>query len=299
MREILESFQIAHLRGRSPREISGGEQQRVALARSLVTEPSVLLLDEPLSSLDPGTKVRIIEDLQRWNETRRIPILYVTHDHGEVLAMGDRVLALEQGRIVAEGCPSTWWPRRLCAWAWPSRRVSKTSSTPPCSSVGSRRARWSAGSPAPRSCWWRRRRLPSVRRCAWACGRPRSSSRRRRRRCSASATCCRARMRRTRARRGGGRGTGRLRRRHPCPARRRAADAAGLQLAAEVWLMIGPQSCQLVRPVSLDSAAAAVRLRLPRQHGPLAHGPGDLQRRDRRPLRRAGRVAGPAGHQRR
>ena len=105
MREILESFQIAHLCGRSPREISGGEQQRVALARSLVTEPSVLLLDEPLSSLDPRTKVRIIEDLQRWNQTRRIPILYVTHDHGEVLAMGDRVIALEQGKIVAEGLP--------------------------------------------------------------------------------------------------------------------------------------------------------------------------------------------------
>jgi molybdate transport system ATP-binding protein len=104
-REILESFQISHLYGRSPREISGGEQQRVALARSLVTEPSVLLLDEPLSSLDPRTKVRIIEDLQRWNHTRRIPILYVTHDHGEVQAMGDRVLALEQGRIVADGLP--------------------------------------------------------------------------------------------------------------------------------------------------------------------------------------------------
>ncbi|HEV7786047.1 MAG TPA: ATP-binding cassette domain-containing protein, partial [Thermoanaerobaculia bacterium] len=105
MREILESFQISHLWGRSPREISGGEQQRVALARSLVTEPSVLLLDEPLSSLDPRTKVRIMEDLQKWNRTRGIPILYVTHDHGEVFAMGDRVIALEQGRIVAEGLP--------------------------------------------------------------------------------------------------------------------------------------------------------------------------------------------------
>jgi len=105
MNEILEAFQIAHLWGRSPREISGGEQQRVALARSLVTEPDVLLLDEPLSSLDQRTKVRIIEDLQRWNHRRRIPILYVTHDYGELLAMGDRAIAVEHGRIVAEGLP--------------------------------------------------------------------------------------------------------------------------------------------------------------------------------------------------
>ena len=105
MREVLEAFQIEHLCKRFPREISGGEQQRVALARSLVTEPSVLLLDEPLSSLDPRTKASIIEDLRSWNDARRIPILYVTHDYEEVLALGDRVIALDQGRIVAEGLP--------------------------------------------------------------------------------------------------------------------------------------------------------------------------------------------------
>lgn len=103
MREILASFQIEHLGGRFPREISGGEQQRVALARSLVTEPSVLLLDEPLSSLDPRTKVLIIEDLRRWNKARHIPILYVTHDHDELLALGDRAIMLEQGKIVTDG----------------------------------------------------------------------------------------------------------------------------------------------------------------------------------------------------
>lgn len=105
MSEVLEAFQIEHLCRRFPREISGGEQQRVALARSLVTEPSVLLLDEPLSSLDPQTKASIIEDLRRWNDARRIPILYVTHDYEEVLALGDRVIALDQGKIVAEGLP--------------------------------------------------------------------------------------------------------------------------------------------------------------------------------------------------
>jgi len=103
--EILESFQIAKLRKRVPREISGGEQQRVALARSLVTEPSVLLLDEPLSSLDGGTKAGIIDDLRAWNQQRRIPILYVTHNHEEVFALGERVFSLEHGRIVAEGAP--------------------------------------------------------------------------------------------------------------------------------------------------------------------------------------------------
>ena len=102
---ILESFQIANLRGRLPRDISGGEQQRVALARSLVTEPSILLLDEPLSSLDPHTKAEIIDDLRAWNETRRTPILYVTHNHEEAFALGERAILLEQGRIAAEGAP--------------------------------------------------------------------------------------------------------------------------------------------------------------------------------------------------
>jgi molybdate transport system ATP-binding protein len=113
MHAILASFQIEHLERRFPREISGGEQQRVALARSLVTEPSVLLLDEPLSSLDPRTKVLIIDDLRRWNETHRIPILYVTHDHDELLALGDRAIVLEQGRIATEGPPIDVLPNPL------------------------------------------------------------------------------------------------------------------------------------------------------------------------------------------
>ena len=113
MREIVASFQIEHLGSRFPRQISGGEQQRVALARSLVTEPSVLLLDEPLSSLDPRTKVLIIDDLRRWNKTRRIPILYVTHDHDELLALGDRAIVLEQGKIVTDGPPLDVIPNPL------------------------------------------------------------------------------------------------------------------------------------------------------------------------------------------
>jgi len=103
--EILASFRIASLRGHLPGEISGGERQRVALARALVTRPAVLLLDEPLSALDAATKGRIVDDLRAWNRARRIPILYVTHSREEVFALGERVLVLERGRVMAEGLP--------------------------------------------------------------------------------------------------------------------------------------------------------------------------------------------------
>ncbi len=102
---ILNSFQIATLAARKPDQISGGERQRVALARALVTDPAFLLLDEPLSGLDAATKGRIIDDLHAWNQDHRIPILYVTHDRTEAFGLGDRVLVLESGRIVAEGTP--------------------------------------------------------------------------------------------------------------------------------------------------------------------------------------------------
>jgi molybdate transport system ATP-binding protein len=102
---ILESFRIAHLHDRKPKEISGGERQRVALARALVTDPCVLLLDEPLAALDAATKSKIIDDLRAWNAAHGIPILYVTHNREEVFALGDRVLVLENGRIVADGTP--------------------------------------------------------------------------------------------------------------------------------------------------------------------------------------------------
>jgi molybdate transport system ATP-binding protein len=100
------AFRIEHLLSRRPRDASGGERQRAALARSLVLNPSVLLLDEPLSALDHATQSLIIDDLRAWNATHDIPILYVTHAHREVFALGERVLAMDRGRIVADGPPS-------------------------------------------------------------------------------------------------------------------------------------------------------------------------------------------------
>ena len=102
---MLREFGIDALRRRRPDEISGGERQRAALARSLVTDPCVLLLDEPLAALDPATKARILADLRRWNQAHRIPILYVTHSREEVMALGERVLVMDEGRIVAQGTP--------------------------------------------------------------------------------------------------------------------------------------------------------------------------------------------------
>ena len=104
-REVLESFRIAQLSGRRPGAISGGERQRVALARALVTDPCVLLLDEPLAALDASTKAKIVDDLRSWNESHGIPILYVTHSREEVFALGERMLAIEDGKIVAQGTP--------------------------------------------------------------------------------------------------------------------------------------------------------------------------------------------------
>lgn len=103
---IMRAFRIEHVAGRKPKSLSGGEQQRVALARALVTGPRVLLLDEPLSALDPATKAHIMDDLRAWIAGRAIPVLYVTHDRNEVFALGERVVALEQGRVVGEGAPA-------------------------------------------------------------------------------------------------------------------------------------------------------------------------------------------------
>jgi molybdate transport system ATP-binding protein len=102
---MLQEFRIDRLRQQHPAQISGGERQRVALARALVTDPRVLLLDEPLAALDAPTKSKILDDLRQWNQQHRVPILYVTHTREDVIALGERVLVMEQGRIIAQGAP--------------------------------------------------------------------------------------------------------------------------------------------------------------------------------------------------
>ena len=103
--QILEVFRIENLRNQKPAQVSGGEKQRAALARSLVTNPRLLLLDEPLTGLDSELKTAIVEDLRAWNAEKRIPILYVTHSREEVDALGERVIAIDNGHVVSHGAP--------------------------------------------------------------------------------------------------------------------------------------------------------------------------------------------------
>jgi len=103
--DMLQAFRIDRLRDRRPAQISGGERQRVALARALVTEPRALLLDEPLAALDRPTKSLLVGDLRQWNQHHRVPILFVTHNGEEVFALGNEVIMLDAGRIVAQGQP--------------------------------------------------------------------------------------------------------------------------------------------------------------------------------------------------
>jgi molybdate transport system ATP-binding protein len=96
---ITEVLEIQPLARRRVTDLSGGEKQRVALARALLTSPRLLLLDEPLRSLDEALKAKIIPYLHRVRDEFKVPMLYVTHDRQEVLALCDEVLELKRGRI--------------------------------------------------------------------------------------------------------------------------------------------------------------------------------------------------------
>jgi ABC-type Fe3+/spermidine/putrescine transport system ATPase subunit len=99
--EALRLVRIETLIGRYPHELSGGEQQRVALARGLVGEPRVLLLDEPLSSLDVELRATLRQELARLQRTLQLTTLYVTHDREDASALADSVVEMRAGRIVS------------------------------------------------------------------------------------------------------------------------------------------------------------------------------------------------------
>ena len=103
--EILAVVDLTAQGKRHPRQLSGGQQQRVALARALVTEPDVLLLDEPLSNLDAKLREHLREDIRNLQRRLGITAIYVTHDQSEALALADRVVVMSGGHIIEAGSP--------------------------------------------------------------------------------------------------------------------------------------------------------------------------------------------------
>jgi ABC-type Fe3+/spermidine/putrescine transport system ATPase subunit len=102
IQEVLTLVRVEALVSRYPHELSGGEQQRVALARAIVAEPRLLLLDEPLSSLDPELRRELRLELARLKGALGATVVYVTHDREDASALADRVISMRQGRIVSE-----------------------------------------------------------------------------------------------------------------------------------------------------------------------------------------------------
>lgn len=100
---VVAVLDIGHLLSRGVRDLSGGERQRVALGRALLSQPELLLLDEPLAALDGGRKAEILAYIARLKADFALPMLYVTHSPDEVRAVADHVVLLEQGRVVARG----------------------------------------------------------------------------------------------------------------------------------------------------------------------------------------------------
>jgi molybdate/tungstate transport system ATP-binding protein len=100
---ICQVLGISHLLKRSPATLSGGEKQKVALARALVTEPKILLLDEPLSALDPETREKMQSELRAMHRKVAVTIIHVTHDFEEAIALGQRVAVLNDGCIAQTG----------------------------------------------------------------------------------------------------------------------------------------------------------------------------------------------------
>jgi molybdate transport system ATP-binding protein len=100
---VVALLDIGHLLDRRPGKLSGGERQRVAVGRALLMRPRLLLLDEPLASLDEARKRDILPYLERLRDEAQVPMLYVSHDAGEVRRLATRVVMLEDGKVAATG----------------------------------------------------------------------------------------------------------------------------------------------------------------------------------------------------
>ena len=115
--ELLELVGLPGSERRAVSQLSGGEQQRVALARALAPRPRLLMLDEPMGSLDRALRERLPDELRAIFRELGLSVIYVTHDQDEALSVADRVVLLEQGQLVADGTPEQLWTRPPSEWA--------------------------------------------------------------------------------------------------------------------------------------------------------------------------------------
>jgi molybdate transport system ATP-binding protein len=114
---VVDRLEIGALLAQRPGALSGGEKQRVAVARALLARPALLLLDEPLTGLDAALRERILPFFQRVRDEFRVPTLYVTHNADEVMALCGRVVVMESGRVRAEGATGDLFvPRETPGW---------------------------------------------------------------------------------------------------------------------------------------------------------------------------------------
>jgi len=103
--QVAEVLQLAHLLDRRPKALSGGQRQRVAIGRTLVAEPRVFLLDEPLSNLDAALRVQMRIEISRLHKRLKRTMIYVTHDQIEAMTLADKIVVLDAGRIAQVGRP--------------------------------------------------------------------------------------------------------------------------------------------------------------------------------------------------
>lgn len=105
VRRVLELVKLPHVSDRYPKQLSGGQRQRIAIARALVTEPSLLLLDEPLSNLDAKLREELRDELKRLHKETGVTTIFVTHDQEEALYLSDRIVVLDHGKVEQIGTP--------------------------------------------------------------------------------------------------------------------------------------------------------------------------------------------------
>ena len=119
-RRVVELLAVVHLEdaaGRYPHQLSGGMQQRVALARALAAEPPLLLLDEPLSALDAAIRDELRTELRRLQRALELTVIYVTHDQAEAMAISDRIVVMEKGKVNQVGSPQELYDRPATRFA--------------------------------------------------------------------------------------------------------------------------------------------------------------------------------------